>query len=570
MKTFTLSALALAIMLTGCQSAPSLNNNTNNTEISQLNTEQQASPWWESAIFYQIWPRSFYDSDADGHGDFNGMTQKLPYLQELGVNALWLTPMFEAPSYHGYDFTEFYQVENDYGSMAEFEAFIKAADDKGMKVILDLVINHISSNHEWFQRSAKQQAPYTDYFIWRDDMPKAGSGWGHAWSNNDQPDAVWHWNETRQQYYYGAFGASQPDLNLRHPDVVAEMEKMAKFWLDKGVAGFRLDAVRFAMEGGADAQADTDETIAYWQHFNQYVKSVDPEAYLVGEAWADIPVAAKYFGEGKGLDQGFDFEVGYKILGLLKPDASGEAQFGTMQSNQQVSKVDANVLKQNLQQRIDSTAPLDFFAPFLTNHDQERVAYQLAEHDDKAKLAAAMLFSSPGTPYIYYGEEIGLTQGGTGHDVYKRAPMQWDNSNQAGFTQAQTSWVEQAELFGDNYTQWWPEFLAQQINAADRNVKTQQAQSDSLWRIYQHLITLKKQRPELGIKGSYELTQHNNGLVEITRELNGSKSMFILNLTANPQSISSIKREGLTPSWQHDLNDEQLAAYGLLLLNNAL
>jgi len=570
MKTFTLSALALAIMLTGCQSAPSLNNNTNNTEISQLNTKQQASPWWESAIFYQIWPRSFYDSDADGHGDFNGMTQKLPYLQELGVNALWLTPMFEAPSYHGYDFTEFYQVENDYGSMAEFEAFIKAADDKGMKVILDLVINHISSNHEWFQRSAKQQAPYTDYFIWRDDMPKAGSGWGHAWSNNDQPDAVWHWNETRQQYYYGAFGASQPDLNLRHPDVVAEMEKMAKFWLDKGVAGFRLDAVRFAMEGGADAQADTDETIAYWQHFNQYVKSVDPEAYLVGEAWADIPVAAKYFGEGKGLDQGFDFEVGYKILGLLKPDASGEAQFGTMQSNQQVSKVDANVLKQNLQQRIDSTAPLDFFAPFLTNHDQERVAYQLAEHDDKAKLAAAMLFSSPGTPYIYYGEEIGLTQGGTGHDVYKRAPMQWDNSNQAGFTQAQTSWVEQAELFGDNYTQWWPEFLAQQINAADRNVKTQQAQSDSLWRIYQHLITLKKQRPELGIKGSYELTQHNNGLVEITRELNGSKSMFILNLTANPQSISSIKREGLTPSWQHDLNDEQLAAYGLLLLNNTL
>lgn len=570
MKTFTLSALALAIMLTGCQSAPSLNNNTNDTETSQLNTEQHATPWWQNAVFYQIWPRSFYDSDADGHGDFNGMTQKLPYLQDLGVNALWLTPMFEAPSYHGYDFTEFYQVENDYGSMAEFEAFIKAADDKGMKVILDLVINHISSNHEWFQRSANNEAPYADCFIWRDDMPKAGSGWGHAWSNNDQPDAVWHWNETRQQYYYGAFGASQPDLNLRHPDVVAEMEKMAKFWLDKGVAGFRLDAVRFAMEGGADAQADTDETIAYWQHFNQYVKSVDPEAYLVGEAWADIPVAAKYFGEGKGLDQGFDFEVGYKILGLLKLDASGEAQFGTMQSNQKINAVDANVLKQNLQQRIDSTAPLDFFAPFLTNHDQERVAYQLTEHDDKAKLAAAMLFSSPGTPYIYYGEEIGLTQGGTGHDVYKRAPMQWNNSNQAGFTQAQTSWVEQAELFGDNYTQWWPEYLAQQINAADRNVKAQQVQSDSLWRLYQHLIALKKQRPELGIKGSYELTQHNNGLVEITRELNGSKSMFVLNLTANAQSISSIKRGGLTPNWQHDLNGEQLAGYGLLLLNNTL
>ena len=571
MKTFTLSALALALMLTGCQSAPTTNTqNTNTAATAQISAEQHATPWWQSAIFYQIWPRSFYDSDGDGHGDFNGMTKKLPYLQELGVNALWLTPMFEAPSYHGYDFTEFYQVESDYGSMAEFEAFIQAADDKGMKVILDLVINHISSEHPWFKRSANGERPYSDYFVWRDDLPKAGSGWGHAWSDNDKPDAVWHWSETRQQYYYGAFGASQPDLNLRHPDVIAEMEKMAKFWLDKGVAGFRLDAVRFAMESGGNAQADTDETIAYWQHFNQYVKSVDPDAYLVGEAWADIPVAAKYYGDGKGLDQGFDFEVGYKILGLLKPDASGEAQFGTMQSNQQKNTVDANVLKQNLQQRIDSSAPLDFFAPFLTNHDQERVAYQLTEHDDKAKLAAAMLFSSPGTPYIYYGEEIGLTQGGTGHDVYKRAPMQWNNSNQAGFTTAKNSWVEQSELFGDDFASWWPAFLAEQLAAADRSVAAQQAQPDSIWQLYKLLIAQKKQRPELGIKGSYALTQHNNGLIEITRELNGSKSVFVLNLTANPQTIANIARDGLTASWQHDLNGEQLAGYGLLLLNNTL
>ncbi|HEA16451.1 MAG TPA: alpha-amlyase [Pseudoalteromonas prydzensis] len=571
MKTFTLSALALALMLTGCQSAPTTNTqNTNTAATAQISGEQHATPWWQSAIFYQIWPRSFYDSDGDGHGDFNGMSKKLPYLQQLGVNALWLTPMFEAPSYHGYDFTEFYQVESDYGSMAEFEAFIKAADDKGMKVILDLVINHISSEHPWFKRSANGERPYSDYFVWRDDLPKAGSGWGHAWSDNDKPDAVWHWSDTRQQYYYGAFGASQPDLNLRHPDVIAEMEKMAKFWLDKGVAGFRLDAVRFAMESGGNAQADTDETIAYWQHFNQYVKSVDPDAYLVGEAWADIPIAARYYGDGKGLDQGFDFEVGYKILGLLKPDASGEAQFGTMQSNQQKNTVNANVLKQNLQQRIDSSAPLDFFAPFLTNHDQERVAYQLAEHDDKAKLAAAMLFSSPGTPYIYYGEEIGLTQGGTGHDVYKRAPMQWNNSNQAGFTTAKNSWVEHSELFGDDFASWWPAFLAEQLAAVDRSVAAQQAKPDSIWQLYKLLIAQKKQRPELGIKGSYTLTQHNNGLVEITRELNGSKSVFVLNLTANPQTIANIARDGLTASWQHDLNGEQLAGYGLLLLNNTL
>lgn len=195
MKTFTLSALALALTLTGCKPAPapSTNTNTNNAvTTAQTKAVEQPADWWQSAIFYQIWPRSFYDSNNDGHGDFNGMSAKLPYLEELGVNALWLTPIFEAPSYHGYDFTEFYKVESDYGSMAEFEAFIKAADDKGMKVILDLVINHISSQHDWFQQSEKQQAPFSDYFVWRDDMPKAGSGWGHAWSDNDKPEAVWH------------------------------------------------------------------------------------------------------------------------------------------------------------------------------------------------------------------------------------------------------------------------------------------------------------------------------------------------------------------------------------------
>lgn len=568
MKAFTLSAIALSLLLAGCKPTPTSSVEPNTPQV--VTSAAQAAttaPWWQDAVFYQIWPRSFYDTDADGHGDFNGMTAKLPYLQELGVNALWLTPMFEAPSYHGYDFTEFYQVESDYGSMAEFEAFIKAADAKGMKVILDLVINHISSEHDWFKRSAAGEAPYKDYFVWRDDMPAAGSGWGHAWSDNDKPDAVWHYNDTRKAWYYAAFGASQPDLNLRHPDVIAEMKKMAKFWLDKGVAGFRLDAVRFAMEGGPDAQADTDETIAYWQDFNQFVKSVDPQAYLVGEAWVDIPVAARYYGAGKGLDQGFDFEVGYKILGLLQPNAGGEAQFGTMHSAQQ-QVADASVLQRNVQQRIASEAPLHFFAPFLTNHDQERIAYQLKQRDAKAKQAAAMLFSSPGTPYIYYGEEIGLTQDRSGHDVFKRAPMLWDNSKQAGFTQADNSWVEQMELFGDGFPNWWPDFLARQMHAEDRSVAAQQTQPDSIWQLYKLLITQKKQRPELGTDGSYQLTQRDNGIVQIERELNGSKSLYIFNLSDSAQDISAINRDALAASWAFDLNGNTLAANGLLLLQS--
>ena len=566
MKALTLSALALSLILAGCKPAERVEPHTAKQPTPAVQ-QQAEQAWWQQAVFYQIWPRSFYDTNGDGHGDFNGMTAKLPYLQNLGVTALWLTPMFEAPSYHGYDFTEFYQVESDYGSMAEFEAFIKAADAKGMKVILDLVINHISSEHDWFKRSAAGEAPYKDYFIWRDHLPEAGSGWGHAWANDDKPDAVWHYNATRNAYYYAAFGASQPDLNLRHPDVVAEMKKMAKFWLDKGVAGFRLDAVRFALETGPDGQADTADTINYWQDFNQYVKSINPQAYLVGEAWTDIPVAARYFGSGKGLDQGFDFELGYKILGLLKPDASGEAQFGTMDSNAQKA-ADAAVLQQNVQQRRDSVAPLNFFAPFITNHDQERVAFQLQHSDAKAKLAAAMLFSSPGTPYIYYGEEIGLTQGGTGHDVYKRAPMLWDNSPQAGFTQSAHSWVEQLELFGSNVPNWYPDFLNAQLTAADRSVAAQQAQPDSVWQLYKFLIAQKKQRPELATAGSYAVTQLENGVVKIARELNGSKTLFVLNLSDSTQDISTINRNGLNASWAFDVDGNTLSAKGLLILQS--
>ena len=569
----SLTAIAIALALTACKPAPQQASAAAEPAVSAANaTATQQAPWWDDAVFYQIWPRSFYDTTGNGHGDFNGMTAKLPYLQELGVDAIWLTPMFEAPSYHGYDFTEFYQVESDYGSMAEFEAFIKAADAKGMKVILDLVINHISREHEWFRKSAEGVAPYKDYFVWRKDLPAKGEGWGHAWDTNDNPEAVWHFDERRGEYYYAAFGATQPDLNLEHPDVIAEMKKMAKFWLDKGVAGFRLDAVRFVMESGPDGQADLPETIDYWRDFNAYVKSVNPEAYLVGEAWVDIPVAAKYWGNGEGLDQGFDFEIGYKIIGQLKQGAGNAAQFGTMSDIQGsgTQSGELHPLQENLQRRLDSSAPLAFFSPFLTNHDQDRVAFQFADARatvlQKSKLAAAMLFSSPGTKYIYYGEEIGLTQAQSGHDVYKRAPMLWNTETQAGFTAAPLSWVEQKELFTVQFDNWWPGFLQQQLSAGGNTVAEQQAQPDSLWRLYQFLIAQKKQRPELKLAGSYQVTEPAAGLLQIDRELNGSHTRFVLNLSEQPQDISATLDASLSAAWEFDLKATQLAAYGLLVL----
>lgn len=571
------SALALAVTLAvaGCNPAanspaPSSNAATTAAPTTQATTTAQAATrWWDNAVFYQIWPRSFADSDGDGAGDFAGIEQKLPYLQELGVTALWLTPVFEAPSYHGYDFTEFYQVEKDYGTMAQFEQMVAAANAKHIRVILDLVINHISDQHDWFKRSAAGEAPYKDYFIWRDSLPT--DGWGPAWdASKDDPKAVWHYNETRKAWYYGAFGASQPDLNLTHPDVIAEMKKMAKFWLDKGVAGFRLDAVRYAIEDGPKQQADTAKTIEYWKDFSNYVRSVKPDAMLVGEAWADLPVSAKYYDDGKGLDSGFDFDFGYKVMSLLQSQAGVKAEFGTMDQNKDTHLNPASVLMANMQQRNTSGAPQGYFSPFLTNHDQPRLGFQLAGDLAKAKLAAVMLFSSPGTPYIYYGEEIGLNQASDAEHIQRRAPMLWSQDKQAGFTSADSSWVQKSDLFPpQKETSWWSPFLAQQLTE-HRTVADMQQDKRSLWHLYKLLIELKKTHPEFGVSGSYKAEMVSGGkLLQISRELNGQKTVMLLNLgtvaatippeLGNDSSLKSIWAE--TDNQPHELAANQLRIF---------
>lgn len=554
MSKKSLFAFSFALALSACGQAPQPPSVTNEPTLSAA---QAKAPWWQDAVIYQIWPRSFYDTNADGIGDFKGIEAKLPYLQELGIDAIWLTPMFEAPSYHGYDFTELYQVEADYGSMADFEHLVAQAKAKGIRIILDLVINHISSEHEWFKRSALKEAPYSDYFIWQTERP---AGWGPAWSNEVNPEAVWHWNEERQAYYYGAFGPSQPDVNLKHPDVIAEMKKAAKFWLDKGVAGFRLDAVRYAIENGPGQQADTEQTIDYWVDFTQYVKSVDPEAYLVAEAWVDIPVAARYWGQGKGLDAGFDFEFGYKVLELLNAGQQ-HAEFGTM--SQTIEQKTLNSLQANFEDRVQSGAPFEFFSPFLTNHDQPRLAWQLGQDFQKAKLAAAMLFASPGTTYIYYGEEIALTQASDLEHMHRRSPMFWDGSHQAGFTQAAKVWVQSDNLFppqGD--TSWWAPFLASQMQKPS-HVAVQAQDPNSVLSLYKFLIKQKK-RPEFGIAGRYQAELLANGsLLKLTRTLGEAKSVMLLNLSASEQAIpEDVVVDGLRLTW-FESEAKNLGAYQL-------
>lgn len=535
---FTLLTISCVLsLLPGCSgsespttgSSTSASANSSAASISpdhylSLDVNEQANAWWHSTIFYEIWPRSFHDSDGDGSGDFQGMTNKLDYLVNLGVTGIWLTPVFEAPSYHGYDFQDFYQVESDYGTMADFEHFIAQAHQRNIKVILDLVLNHISDQHQWFIKSANKEAGYEDYFIWREQRP--AQGWGTPWSGESNPAAVWHWNETRKAYYYGAFGSSQPDLNLTKQEVIDELNRLATFWLEKGVDGFRLDAVRYAVEeGGYPLQADTQGTIDYWTMFTQHVKSIKPDAMLVAEAWADLKTVGRYRDNGKGLDSAFDFDFGNVVIDILNPQVKQSADFGTLSENTLTQNREN--LWANLKAR-KAAAPLHYFSPFLTNHDQNRIMLSLDNGVAKAKIAASLLMTTPGTLYLYYGEEIGLSQYQTGDDQYRRAIMQWEDTPSAGFNSTGEFWLDQAKWFPwmQNHQGWFANYW-KTLQDTGFSVAAQTQNPSSLLNHYKRLIQVRNDNPALQLPQEIRYYPVDNNNVWLIENRSESKSVWV-------------------------------------------
>ena len=273
---------------------------------------------WNDEVYYEIFVRSFYDSNNDGIGDFKGIIQKLDYLNDgnpattsdLGVKGIWLMPMMKSPSYHGYDVTDYYATEPDYGTMADFEALVDSAHKRGIKVILDLVINHTSSQHPWFTQSAANQNGYRDWYVWRSTNPGFNGPW------NQQ---VWH--NRNGSFYYGLFYNGMPDLNFNHPPVKQEILNISNFWLAKGVDGFRLDAIQYLVENGTQL-AGTQGTFDFLTQFNQSYKAANPQAFTIGEVWDATSVVVPYVQPQK-LDACFEFDLAGKILnGVLNGNPS--------------------------------------------------------------------------------------------------------------------------------------------------------------------------------------------------------------------------------------------------------
>ena len=508
--------------------------------IPAIAQQSDETEWWHDAVFYQIWPRSFQDSDGDGIGDFKGITSRLDYLADLGITAIWLTPMFEAPSYHGYDFQEFYKVESDYGTMEDFEELLVEAEKRGIKIIADLVLNHISTKSEWFKKSVQKIDPYTNYFVWSREIPEGP--WGKPWAPPEHPDWgynkpewVWVFNSDRGEYYYAVFDGSQPDLNLEEPQVVAELKKLTKYWVDKGFDGFRLDAIRYALESGPyPDQADTPETIRFWEDYNKYVKEkIRPDVMLVGEVWAPTEIISKYYDNGKGVDLCFDFNFGIELMNALNASTAKQGDFGDA-GKAEGSKTVAEAMEANFLAKAEGTAPVSFYSPFLTNHDQDRIMYQLGNDPAKMKMAAVLLLTSVGTPYIYYGEEIGLTQNQTGDDIFKRAPMQWSSTKLAGFTSGDTVWVDDGKWvpWRKDHKPWWQEMWNKDEEKAAHSVEGQAGDPDSLLNLYKKLIAIRKANPEFrSLKdSSIEFLDQGEEVYAFKRIAeNGETSLVIVN-----------------------------------------
>jgi len=447
--------------------------------------------WARNAIFYEIFVRSFYDSNGNKIGDIKGMEKQIPYLKELGIDALWLMPISPSPSYHGYDVTDYKGINEDYGNIEDFRKFVVEANKNGIRVIIDLVLNHSSSEHPWFKEALKDKnSPYRDYYVWANDFDNTKL-------SGDWAQGIWHGEEANK--YFGIFWGGMPDLNFRNPILRNEVKEITKFWLDLGVNGFRLDASKYI-------DPDPKVTQLWWHDFNSFVKSINKDAFIVGENWDN---SLNYVGKFmESMDSSFNFNLRDKIIDIangMNIDMISEIKnrdkiYGKYQEN-----------------FIDTI--------FVGNHDMTRLSNEFLNDEQKQKFAISILMTLPGTPFLYYGEEIGME--GRKPDENLREPMDWYKSAKGIGMTSQPN--ENVALL---YTK-----------ANDGiSVEEQRGKPESILEFTKKLINIRKKYGDLIVNGTYNSLENMPNRVNAYEIRNNKENLIVIH-NGNSQEIE-IEVEG--------------------------
>ena len=509
--------------------------------------------WWHQSVVYQIYPRSFQDTNGDGVGDLKGIIQHLDYLENLGIDAIWLSPVYQSPNDdNGYDISDYEAIMEEFGTMEDMERLISEGKKRGIKIIMDLVVNHTSDEHAWFVEARKsKENDYRDYYVWRDavegDVP---NGLRSTFSGT-----AWEFDDTTGQYFLHLFSKRQPDLNWENENVRQEVYAMMNFWIDKGVGGFRMDVIDLI------GKVPDKEITGNGPNLHRYLREMnaatfgDKDLMTVGETWGATPEIAKLYSnpERKELSMIFQFEH----VGLDQEQGEGKDKWD-------LRSLSIPELKQVLSKWQVALGDEGWNSLFWNNHDLPRIVSRWGNdttyHDQSAKLFAILLHMMKGTPYIYQGEEIGMTnypisdiseaQDIETINMYKerlalgftkealiesinakgrdngRTPMQWNDSPNAGFTTGEP-------------------WLHVNPNAKEINVKNNLENPDSIFYTYKKLIALRKQHA-LIVWGDYELlTETADEVFAYKRSYNGETWLVAANISeeAHPLELPEAGKE---------------------------
>jgi glycosidase len=464
------------------------------------------------AVCYEVFVRSFYDSNGDGIGDLRGLTEKLDYIndgdststRDLGASCIWLMPVAESPSYHGYDVSDYYHIEPDYGTTGDFLRFVDEAHRRGIKVLVDMVLNHSSSEHPNFQAALRDTAsPYRKWYRFS-PQPQGKGPWG---------EVAWHRSPVRDEYYYGVFWSGMPDLDYHTPAVREEAKRIAEYWLrTMKVDGFRLDAVPYLVEDG-DCQMGCAGTHDFLREYAAYIREVAPGAYTVGEVWGGSDTLMPYYPDQ--LTSYFAFELADSLIAVVN---DGNA---------------AGLLPGYL--RLQRAEPDYRWSPILSNHDFTRSMTRFGGDMARAKQAATLLLTLPGLPFVYYGEEIGMT--GDKPDPRLRTPMQWTGRTGVGFTTGRP----------------WEEPQPESLTV---NVAAQDGDPASLLTLYRQLIHLRRSDDALATGELLPLQSSAPHVAAYLRRRGDRAVLVAANVGSEPaQAVSIGSGAGALAEGEYDVSE---------------